>query len=98
MDLEKKITDFLARVEVRPPRSKLAPYDSLIRTLRRRRWTFEEIAHALASEFGLQVNPKTIWAYLHVRRDTDNADAPIKTTPVAQPRPSQIKRRFNLDA
>ena len=98
MDLEKQISDFLSRVETKPPRSKLAPYDALIRTLRRRRWTSQEIADALASEFGLRVNPKTIWAYLHSRRHAEEAyEAPKPTLP-AQPQTSPAKRRFNLDA
>lgn len=95
MDLDTKISEFLARAETRPARSKLEPYDALLRSLRTRRWTYQKIAQALAAEFGLKVNPKTIWAYLQVQRsvvqhDTTPARSPVKA-------PTLQKRRFNLD-
>ncbi len=94
MKIEQKIGDFLAKAESKPARSKLAAYDTLIRTLRQRRWTFAAIAQTLQTEFNLAVNPKTIWAYLQVRRNP--APLPAKT---GSPSPSGTpKRRFNLDA
>jgi transposase len=98
MELEKKIADFLTRTEARPARSKLAPYDELIRTLRQRRWTFETIAEALDTEFGLKINPKTIWAYLQVRREVTSPTGQKKTDQDTKAQLSAPKRRFNLDA
>jgi len=98
MELEKKIADFLAHTEAKPARSKLAPYDELIRTLRQRRWTFEAIAEALDTEFGLKINPKTIWAYLRVRRAVISPTGQKKTAPDTKAQLSAPKRRFNLDA
>ena len=98
MELEQKIAAFLAKVETKPARSKLAPFDGLIRSLRQKRWTLLAIAQTMETEFGLKVNPKTVWAYLKVRRDhiktgvvkLTEKPAPAKLTPPA--------RRFNLDA
>lgn len=96
MDLDKKISEFLARAETRPTRSKLEPYDALLRSLRARRWTYQRIALALAEEFGLKVNPKTIWAYLQAQRSVVQPDTPLAGSPAkAQTTPG---RRFNLDA
>jgi len=83
---------------MKPARSKLASYDELLRTLRKRRWTFVEIAQALEREFSLRVNPKTIWAYLQVSRDAEPPVEPAKVIadqPLLEQRP---KRRFKLDA
>lgn len=98
MELEKKIADFLARAETKTPRSKLEPYDELIRTLRQRRWTYQEIAKALSEDFRLKINPRTIWDYLHVhtkpREATSHSEArQEKNVSVKTP-----KYRFNLDA
>lgn len=98
MDLDQRIKRFLEASAAKPERSKLAPFDELLRTLRKRRWTFVEIAQALEKEFGLKVNPKTIWAYLQVKeraKQREEAEKPITPAPAAEPRP---KRRFNLDA
>jgi len=97
MHLEQKIGDFLAKAETKAARSKLAPYDTLIRTLRQRRWTFAVIAQTLQNEFGLAVNPKTIWAYMQVHRE--HTQPPLSAKPEAFPlsNPSTPKRRFNLD-
>jgi IS30 family transposase len=95
MNLEQKIGDFLTKAESKPARSKLAAYDTVIRTLRQRRWTFQAIAQTLQSEFGLSVNPKTIWAYLQVQRE----HAPLLPAKSEHSLPSSPqKRRFNLDA
>ena len=98
MDLEKKIADFLARADPKPTRSKLEPYDELIRTLRQRRWTFKMIAEVLNAEFGLKVNPKTVWDYLQVHRGVQKVMNPTHASQDNSVRLSTPKRRFNLDA
>ena len=97
MNLEQKIGDFLTKAESKPARSKLAAYDALIRTLRQRRWTFAAIAQTLQTEFGLVVNPKTIWAYMKVRREPQQAPLLPAKSETSLPNSPQ-KRRFNLDA
>jgi len=52
MNLEQKITSFLATADTQPPQSKLEPYTELIRSLRQKRWPFHRIAKALQDDFG----------------------------------------------
>jgi hypothetical protein len=39
----------------KPPRSRLEPYRELIEELRRRGWTYRDIAHILAEKWQVQV-------------------------------------------
>ena len=96
MDLEKKIAQFLATVESKPARSRLEPYDALIRALRQKRWTYKAIADALESEFGLRVNPKTIWDYLNVHQGAVMKQAQENSS--IKPPQEPPRRRFNLDS
>lgn len=98
MNTEEKIADFLARAETRPPLSKLDPYHQLIRGLRQRRWTYQEIAVTLCKEFGVRVAASTIHAFMKVRANR-------RVSPLVQAVGSEIKlpatkpkRRFQLDA
>ena len=48
-------------------RSKLEPHADIIRELRRKGRTYEDIANFFAERFGLQVAPSTIHAFVRVR-------------------------------
>jgi hypothetical protein len=48
-------------------RSKLEPHEDLIRQLRRRGRTYEDIAHFFAEHLNLKVAASTIHAFVHVR-------------------------------
>jgi transposase len=107
MDLDQRISDFLSRSEARPPASKLEPYAEAIHTLRQRRWTYQEIAHALHEEFGIAAALSTIHAFVKVRgrRRTDPTMSPLKQsvpilpTPATASQPASGRRpRFKLDA
>lgn len=100
MSLDDDINAFLAAAETRPAASKLEPYAELIRTLRQRRWTFQEIAAALRDRFGLSVAPSTIHNFIKVRaKRKPVGDMPPKAQEVAPSSSAAPKRpRFHLDA
>jgi hypothetical protein len=50
-----------------PARSKLEPYTDVIRELRRKRKTYQEISRFFAEHLGIQVAPSTIHAFVKVR-------------------------------
>jgi IS30 family transposase len=107
MSLDQRISDFLAKSEARPAPSKLEPYAEVIRTLRQRRWTYQEIAQALRNEFGVTASLSTIHAFVKVRTRRKGvlaictSDQPAHPLPVptGAPQASAGKRpRFHLDA
>ena len=106
MNLEQKITAFLATAETQPPQSKLEPYTELIRSLRQKRWPYHRIAKALQDDFGIKAAPSSIHNFVKVRAKkidrcviappTTTSALSLNPTPPAVP---VIKRpRFNLDA
>ena len=106
MNLEQKITSFLATAETQPPQSKLEPYTELIRSLRQKRWPYHRIAKALQDDFGIKAAPSSIHNFVKVRaKKTDRyVITPPETTSALSLKPTSpavrvIKRaRFNLDA
>lgn len=103
MNLDQKIASFLAAAEAVPARSKLEAYAELIRSLRRKRWTFQRIAQALRDEFGMSVAPSTLHNFLKVRAKQNGgaAMAPPEmnspTAAAAMPLAKPKRRRFHLD-
>ena len=57
----------LAELPDAPPRSKLEPHVDLIRQLRRKRFTYREIAEFLKVHLGMSIHWTTIHAFLKVR-------------------------------
>jgi IS30 family transposase len=51
----------------KPPRSKLEPPEDVIRELRRKGRTYEDIAQFFAVHLNLKVAPSTIYAFVRVR-------------------------------
>lgn len=49
----------------KPPRSRLGPYRELIFEMRRRGWTFREIAKVLGEKCGVRVVPSTIYDFVN---------------------------------
>ena len=105
MNLDDKITGFLAVADVKAARSKLEPYTELIRQLRQRRWTYDQIAQALRNEFGLCAHRTTIHAFVKARAG-NKTGVLVMSTPaplgLVGPAPGQsaqpARRRFSLDA
>ena len=65
--MEPKIRQLLNQLPPKPFRSKLEPHLELIRELRQRRLTWDEIAQFLASNLNLTVAPSTVYAFMHAR-------------------------------
>jgi hypothetical protein len=69
-DMSNAIQNLLDKVNSLPeqgPRSKLEPYYEVIRALRKKRYTYQEIAQFLASEAGITAAASTIHAFVAVR-------------------------------
>ncbi|MFT3784081.1 MAG: hypothetical protein QM790_18905 [Nibricoccus sp.] len=95
MSLENKISEFLAQADTKPAASKLEPYAELIRTLRQRRWTYQQIAIAMKEQFGVTVAASTMHNFVKVRAKKKLVIGTSKSCPPA----ADFKRpRFNLDA
>ncbi|MBS0657735.1 MAG: helix-turn-helix domain-containing protein [Verrucomicrobia bacterium] len=100
MTPDERIRAFLARKEVKPGTSRLEPYTEAIRVLRKRHWTYQQIADALLEEFNVSVAPSTIHAFLKVRRQrarTSQGDEAPLPTPSADLAKAPPRRRFHLD-
>ena len=106
MNHDDKITAFLAPADAKAARSKLEPYSDLIRQLRQRRWTYDQIAQALRDNFGLCAHRTTIHAFVKARAG-NKTGVLVMSTPaplgLVAPAPGQSaqparRARFNLDA
>lgn len=107
MNLQAQIAAFAAEAAARTGRSKLEPYEALIRTLRQKRWTYAEISAALRDRFQVSAAPGTVHSFMKVRARTKpatpNATTPLTNehrSPAPQPEQSptnQPRRRFRLD-
>jgi len=98
VDLDDKITAFLATADAKAARSKLEPYSDLIRQLRQRRWTYDQIAQALRDEFGLCAHRTTIHAFVKARAGNKTGVLVMSTPAPGQSAQPARRARFNLDA
>jgi IS30 family transposase len=64
------------------PRSRLEPYGVLIAELRRRGWSYKDIAQVLAEKCQVKVAPSTIFDFVRVRTKTKPK---VKRAAVAEP-------------
>ncbi|HOF09248.1 MAG TPA: hypothetical protein PLV33_04540 [Opitutaceae bacterium] len=101
MNLDDKITAFLATADAKAARSKLEPYAELIRQLRQRRWTYDQIAQALHDNFGLCAHRTTIHAFVKARAGKGKGAIAMPSPDLSGSRvgtSASVKRpRFNLD-
>ncbi len=65
--MDDKIRTVLEGTPDKPPRSKLEPHQDVIRELRRKGRTYEDIAQFFAVHLDLKVAPSTIYAFVQVR-------------------------------
>ena len=106
MSLNERIASFLASVDAQPARSKLEPYEELIRALRRKRWGYRRIAAALQEQFGVRAAASSIHNYLKVRAKrkpsaielTPTTNVPAIAPQATPAAPAPKRPRFNLDA
>jgi hypothetical protein len=85
---------FVEQIPEKPPRSKLEPYADVIRDLRRKRRTYQEIARFFADHFQLPVAPSTIHAFVKVRARRRH-QLQIELPPEA---PSRTQKNEHADA
>lgn len=100
MNLQEQIAAFAAEAEAHTGRSKLEPYDALIRTLRQKRWTYAEISAALRDRFQLSAAPGTVHSFMKVRFRKKPIGETIDKSPIRHNEPErapQVQRRFRLD-
>lgn len=103
MNLQEQIAAFAAEAEAHTGRSKLEPYEALIRTLRQKRWTYAEISAALRERFHVSAAPGTVHSYMKARcRQKLIATMPsraihVTTTSSGMKDTDTPKRRFHLD-
>src|SRR5262249_5461808 len=67
LTMHQQIRQLLNQLPPKPFRSKLEPHLDLIRELRQKRLTYEDISEFLAQNLNLTVAPSTIYAFMHVR-------------------------------
>lgn len=103
MNLQEQIAAFAAEAEARTGRSKLEPYEALIRTLRQKRWTYAEISTALRERFHVSAAPGTVHSFMKVRARTKPAKTNATTPPAFLPAAPQSaeaphrRYRFNME-
>ena len=100
MGLDEEIANFLKTTDTGTGRSKLEPYAELIRGLRQRRRTYEQISDALRTQFRVVVAPSTVFAFVKVRarRRAGFVLPPPVTPPGVQIGPGAPRPRFKIDA
>jgi hypothetical protein len=65
--MNESLRQLLDSVTDAPPRSKLEPYTDVIRELRRKRQTYQQISRFFAEHLGIAVASSTIHAFVKVR-------------------------------
>jgi hypothetical protein len=92
----------LDNIPERPGPSKLAPFESVIYSLRRKRRTYREIAAILASEFHLTVSKTAVHEYVRVRarglRKQYELPTPGAQAPAAITLPGVVDVRARIEA
>ena len=76
-----KLRALLDRMPEKPPRSKLEPHVEVIRQLRRKGRTYQEIAGFFAEHLGITVAASTIHAFIKVRARQRQRKPPIELPP-----------------
>ena len=87
--MDENIRTALDQTPDRAPRSKLEPHADLIRQLRRKGRTYQDIAQFFAEHLNIKVAPSTIHAFVRVRALRRNA-LPIELPPTTATRVTPI--------
>jgi hypothetical protein len=69
--IDERFKEILENLPPKPPRSRLEPYDKLIRELRRRGTTYRKIAEILAEKCQFETSASTIHDFVRLRWPTD---------------------------
>jgi IS30 family transposase len=70
--MRQSVQDTLAELPPKPPRSRLEPHVELIQELRRRKWTFQQIADILAEKVSIRVTGSAVHDFLRRRNRAAN--------------------------
>ena len=90
--MDETLRQLLAEMPERPPRSKLEPHAEVIRELRKKRRTYQEIAAFFREHLQLSVAPSTLHDFVKTRaRQARNRDAVAPELPEAQPQDVQAE-------
>lgn len=68
--MDDELSRFLDSLPPRPPRSRLEPHGALIEELRRRGWTYRQIARVLSERCQIQTSPSNIHHFVTRREST----------------------------
>jgi hypothetical protein len=110
--MDEDTASLLRNLPDKPPRSKLEPHTEIIGALRRKRYTYREIAQFLLEHLGLEVAPSTIHDFVRIRRRREKdvrtqAELPNPQIPKPKPQPqaggvdekiAALKRRSSINS
>jgi hypothetical protein len=87
--VDEKLRQLLDQMPERPPRSKLEPHAEVIRELRKKRRTYQEIAAFFKEHLQLSVAPSTLHDFVKTRaRQARNRTASALELPAPEPKRS----------
>jgi len=89
--MDRLTQDFVNSLGNHPMRSRLEPYDELIRALRRKRFPYRKIASILKERYQLETSKSAIHDFLRVRRKHSQ----VFPEAIAPPPPSETARVFS---
>lgn len=76
--MDEKLRALIDQIPEKPPRSKLEPHLDVIRELRRKRRTYQEIAQFFAEHLSVTIAASTIHAFVQVRARRRKERPPIE--------------------
>lgn len=85
--MDEALQKLIEALPERPPRSKLEPHAEVIRELRKRRRTYQEIAAFFRQHLQLSVAPSTIHEFVKTRARRASRR---ETSPIALPEPAAV--------
>ena len=80
--MDEQLRALVEQVPVKAPRSKLEPHVEVIRELRRKGRTYQEISRFFAEHLGVAVAASTIHAFVRVRAHRRHRQLPVELPPV----------------
>jgi IS30 family transposase len=95
-----RLREILEALPGKRQRSRLAPFDEFIRELRRRGWTYQEIAQILADKCNVTVASTTVMRFVRARlkarrKSSDQSSAGrIFAVEIDRPPDDEIRRRI----
>jgi hypothetical protein len=94
--MDEKLRTLLDQIPEKPPRSKLEPHLEVIRQLRRKGRTYQEIAEFFGEHLNITVAASTIHAFVQVRARRRQRQAPIELPPMMEPETAAANGRAGV--